>query len=308
MEGVVGETKHENQPLEESTLSEKGRNVHITLKFIRHGERTPQTTLPSGEIIGGTLTDYGREVTRKTAKESKSEIGHVRIVGAMGSDAGLPGPTGMPRSLETADIYVSEINSDKRLQTRESPILNPQILVTPTPYDHNKIYNENLPENFNSLSNSEKSKASKNAQRATLDHLMSLQTPEAINYRKEIAGSFTRVIDHYIRAIKGVKSGTKALLLQGTHGGMMEPFLQELLVRRLSNGQEIHGFHNLEEIGGEFDPSESFNVEVSTDNEGNPQNLKVTFDNKDRPKSEMNLDAEKLQELKDSFISLHKKL
>lgn len=69
----------------------------------------------------------------------------------MGSDAGSPGPTGMPRSLETADIYVSEMDSDKRLQTRGSPILNPQILVTPIPYDHNKIYNENLPENFNNV-------------------------------------------------------------------------------------------------------------------------------------------------------------
>lgn len=278
-------------------IPERGRNVHITLKFIRHGLRNP-----SGE-----LTDYGREATRQKAQQSKSEMGRFDVVGAMGSDSGPVGPSGMQRSLETADIFASEIDSDKRLQTRGAPILGYETRVIPIPVDWDRIYNENLPKTFDSLSDAEKTKASKAAQAATLNDFMSLQTSEAINYRKEIAGSFERVIDHYTRAIKGVKSGTKALLLQGTHGGAMEPFLQELLVRRLPNGQEIHGFKKVEEIGGEFDPSESFNVEVATDNKGDVQKLKVTFDNKNRPQEEMSLDVAKLQELKEFYRSLHSK-
>ena len=261
MEDVIREPKVDNLHQERSPLSEKGRNVHIALKFIRHGLRSP-----SGE-----LTDYGRETTRQKASESKSEMGRFNVVGAMGSDSGPIGSTGMQRSLETAHIYAEEIEAGKRLQTRGTPILGYDTQVNPIPFDWDKFYNDNLPDNFATLYDEEKDKASKKAQAATINHFMSLETPEGINCRKEIAGSFARVIDHYMKAIKGVKSGTKALLPQGTHGGRMEPFLEELLIRRLPNGEEIHGFDKVEEIGGEFDSSEAFNVIVATDENGNLQ-------------------------------------
>jgi len=297
MEDAVEKPRIVNQLPEKSPSSERGKNVQITLKFIRHGLRTP-----SGE-----LTDYGKEITRQKARESKPDIEHVNVVGAMGSDSGPIGTTGMQRSLETAHIYASEINADKRLQTRGAPILGYDMQVNPIPFDWDKVYNENLPDNFATLSDEEKDNASKEAQAAVLNHFMSLQTPEAINCRKEIAGSFTLVIDSYMKFIKGVKSGTEALLTEGTHGGRMEPFLQELLVRRTSDGQEIHGFEKIEDIGGAFDSSESFNVQVATDENGNSQKLKVTFDNKDRPQDEMYLDTKKLQELKDFYVTLHSK-
>jgi len=286
------------QSPEQLRKPEKGENVQITLKFIRHGLRTP-----SGE-----LTDYGKETTRQKARESKPDIGRFNVVGAMGSDSGPVGPTGMQRSLETAHIYAEKIDSDKiRLKTRGTPILGYDMQVNPIPFDWDKIYNENLPNNFDSLSDEEKDTASKSAQVAVLNHFMSLQTPEAINCRKEIAGSFARVIDHYTKAIKGVKSGSKALLPQGTHGGRIEPFLRESLIRRTSDGKEIHGFEKIEDIGGAFDSSEAFNVEVATDNNGDLQKLKVTFDNKERPQGDMYLDLKKLQELKNFYIGLHNK-
>lgn len=278
-------------------IPERGRNVHMTLKFIRHGLRTPS----------GKLTDYGREATRKEAQQSKSAMGRFDVVGAMGSDSGPVGPSGMQRSLETADIFASEIDVDRLLTTRGTPILGYDMQVNPIPFDWDKFYNGNLPDNFATLSDEEKNKASKAAQAGTLNHFMSLQTPEAVNCRKEIAGSFAQVINHYMRAIKGIKSGTKALLPQGTHGGRMEPFLKEVLVRRMPNGKEIHGFEKIEDIGGEFDSSEAFNVEVATDDNGSLQKLKVTFDNKDRPKDEMYLDTGKLQDLKEFYINLHSK-
>ena len=60
MEDPTGEREVGNQPLEESPFSEKGRGVEITLKFIRHGLRTP-----SGELTG-----YGKEITKHKARES----------------------------------------------------------------------------------------------------------------------------------------------------------------------------------------------------------------------------------------------
>jgi len=275
---------------------DKGKNVHMTLKFMRHGLREPT----------GELTEYGKEITRKKARESKSNTEGFNVVGAMGSDSGPKDPTtGMERSLETAHIYAVEIESDKKLKTGGTPILGYATL--PEPFGWDNYYNSHLPENFDTLPDDEKNEASKVAQTATVNHLMSLQTPDAIEFRREIAGSFARVIDHYKSFIQNVNSNTRALLPQGTHGGKIEPFLKETLIRHNPDGYEIHGFEDIEEIGGAFDSSEAFNVEVATDNNGDLQKLKVTFDNKDRPQDEMYLDLAKLQELKDYYRSLHSK-
>ena len=94
MEDAVEKPEIENQLPEKSPFSEKGRNVRMTLKFIRHGLRAP-----SGE-----LTDYGKEITRQKALESKSETEHFNVVGAMGSDSGPIASTGMQLSL----IHISE--------------------------------------------------------------------------------------------------------------------------------------------------------------------------------------------------------
>lgn len=303
----IGNQSPEEIPFSEKVL-EKGRNVHITIKFIRHGLRTPVVGKTGGE-----LTEYGRGVTRENARESGLKGDDFDAVKAFGSTAKEELSTAQPRSLETADIYATEITkiaSGKKLKTRGRDVLNYQTLVSPIPYDHDEIYNriykENLPNPDNST-DEDKAKASKAAQAAVLNHSMALQTPEAINYRKEIAGAFSYFIDTYIKMSQRLKSGSKVLIPAGTHGGSMEPFLQQILVRRFSDGTEIHGFEKVEEIGGEFDSSEAFNVEVATDDKGSLQKIKVIFDNKDRPRDEMYLDIEKIQELKDFYISLHPK-
>ena len=307
MEDTTEKPEIGNQLPEKSPFSEKGRDVYITLRFIRHGERTPQTTLPSGEKTGGTLTDYGREVTKERARASGLRKEDFDAVKAVGSTAGLPGPEGMPRSLETADIVATEIDPNKDFRTRGRDVLSYETLVTPMPYNHDKVYNESLPKDFNALSDVEKAKASKQAQRAALNHLLSLETPQATDFKREVAGSFAYFIDNYIKMANRLNSNSRVLIPAGTHGGMMEPFLQQVLARHLPNGQILHGFQKLEKIGGEFDPSEAFSVEVATDNNGGLQKLKVTFDNKDRPQEEMYLDLKKLQELKDFYVNLHSK-
>ncbi len=286
---------------------EKGKNVRIVLKFIRHGERTKT----------GELTDYGREITKQRARDSGIEGGDFDAVKAVGSQAGpkvlvpVEGFTStkseqeMGRSLETAHIYGQEIAGEDALKTRSRIILSYESVVNPVPFDYLAIYNGSLPSDFENLPLEEKAIAAKRAQMAVIEHLTSLCTPEAEAYKKEVTGAFAVFILHTEELAKRINAGSRVLMPSGTHGGMIEPFLQRTLVRRLEDGREIHGFERVEEIGGDFDPSEAFNVEIVIDEKGNPGPLKVTWDNPQRPQAEMYLDAVKLQEAAEFYKQLH---
>jgi len=287
----------EKRKIEKELSPERGKNVKIVLKIIRHGERTKE----------GLLTDYGRKITREKARESGVNPEEFTAIKAVGSNAKPLGPTGVGRSLETASIYADELAGDKAFQARAKSMLSYETLKFPTPYNHLEIYNSNLPDNFTELSDKEKVVAAKKANEATINHLIALHTPEAEKYKKEIAGAFAYFIEHYEKMAERLKSDSKVLMPSGTHGGLIEPFLQQTLVRVLENGQEIQGFEKLEEIGGDFDPSEAFNVEITTDVKGKSNLLKIIFDNPKRVGfKEAYLDREKIKELSEFYKEIHK--
>ena len=70
--------------VENKERSERGENVQVRVKFLRHGERTPE----------GELTDYGRKVTKEQAIDSDEHWGDYHAVKAIGSDAGLSSGAG----------------------------------------------------------------------------------------------------------------------------------------------------------------------------------------------------------------------
>ena len=275
--------------------SERGENVQVRVKFIRHGERTPE----------GELTDHGREITEDQAVESDEHWDDYHAVKAVGSDAGLSSGAGA-RALETADIYAKEIDEDEKFNTRVESILNYETLINPIPYDHKAMHTAALPENFDTLSDEEKAKASKIAQVQVIDNLMSMDTKEAEDYRKEIAGSFAHVVLHYCDMAQRLYSGSKVLIPAGAHGGTMEMLLREALVRKNAEGDDIVGFNKTGEIGGEFDPSEAYNIDVKTDEDGALKKLQVSFDNLERELPDgMYLDFEKVQDLAEYYDELH---
>ena len=276
---------------------EFGRQVEIVLKFIRHGERTKE----------GKLTDYGRSITAERAQQSGLKEEGFDAVKAVGSNAGFKNPAGRGRSLETADIYAHEIAGDEQFATRAQKILNYETFVNKDPFDWNVVYNSNLPDNFETLSDEEKVVAAKKAQATTLNHLIALDTPEAQAMKQEAAGSFAYLIDHYMQMTKRLKSESKVLIPAGTHGGVMEFVLQQALVRKDKNGQEVVGFKDIAEIGGEFSPSEAYDVDIATDEDGNVGELKVSFDSPARPSLQgAHLDKARLEELKNFYAELHK--
>ena len=85
------------------------------------------------------------------------------------------------------------------------------------------------------------------------------------NYKKEAAGSVAVVVEHYQEMTKKLKSGSKVLVPAGTHGGQMEFLLQQALVKRDKDGREKIGLDSIGEIGGEFNPTDSYNLDIKTD-------------------------------------------
>jgi len=131
---------------------------------------------------------------------------------------------------------------------------------------------------------------------------MNLNTPEADAFRREGAGSFAAVILHYCDMAKRLYSGSKILIPAGVHGGTMEMLLYETLVWKNENGQEVSpGFV------GAFNPSEAYNVDIQTDENGELKKLYVTFDAAERKlPGDAYLDLEKVKLLAGYYDELHK--
>ena len=276
---------------------EKGKNVLIRLKFIRHGERTK----------AGELTDYGRQVTAERALQSGITGDDFDAVKAIGSDAGESAGVGK-RAFETADIYAHTIAGEEAFNSRIEKALSFETLKNPVPYNHVEIYNENLPANFEELGDEEKANAAKVAQAAGMTHLINMKQPEAVAYKREMAGAFAYLVEHYKKMAERLNSDSKVLMPAGTHGGVMEFLLQECLIKKDEEGNVTAGFEQASEIGGEFSPSDSYNVDIETDENGEFKKLVVSFDDPNRNQgfTDLYLDEDKVKELSTYYHSLHK--
>lgn len=293
-----------------SPEKEKGKNVEIVLAYMRHGLRDPKNNF---------LTDLGREGTRDVAEQLGLK-GKFKIIKPYGSSVGplnnikvesvsRKRDWEMGRSMETAKIF-GETSLDKNQKIYDPSYVdtvNYEKFKTKPPYNHVEIYNSFIPKDYNELSDEEKNKASQYAQKKTIEHLMSLKSPEAITYKKEVAGGYALPIIHFSKMSNRLNSDTKILAPFGVHGGHMELLLQQAMVKKNESGERKVGFESLDEIGGEMDSSEGFFVRVCRDNQGKLQEYMMTFfDQERRLSGEFILDAEKVQELADFYKELHK--
>lgn len=291
---------------------EKGANVELVLHVLRHGDRN----------LDGTLEEYGRERTKEQSRASHLADEDFDAVKAFGSTAGPKTKVEgedleMQRSLETAHIFGKEIAGDELYKTRPRDVLNYETMVLEMPFDYLEIHenfaNEYIRDvlksdkSFDNLSDDEKKEVSEYADAKSVEHLMSLQTKDAIDTRKEIAGSFAVLIQRYARmAQEKLKSNQKLLFPLGSHTGMIEPFLSESVIRKDKDGNEKHGA-TLEEIGGNFKPSEGFDIVLKTDQNGKLEQVQMRFDDQTRLGGEVYLDMQKIDEFAEFYRELHKK-
>ena len=280
----------DQQSNKESLAERWPANVVVRLKFTRHGKRDTD----------GNLLDAGREETRRVAHESEEGDREYDAVKAVGSTAGPKNDDGYARSTETADIYAHEIAGHDQFTTRTDPLLSYETMKTKFPFDAKEMEKSFLPDSIDLLSEDEKNAALKKAQQKVMDHLVALDTPEATTFKREAAGAFAKIIEHYIKLAKRVKPDSRVLFVLGTHTGVMEFLLQQGLSQNVDDERK-EGIESFSEIGGTFATSESYNVDIETDEEGNLKPLKVTFDREGRPTHDMYIDIAKLAELSDDY-------
>lgn len=293
-------------PEEVEITPEKGANILLRIKFIRHGERGRDNK----------LTDYGRVVTKEKAADSGLGEQGFNAIKAYGSQQGPKADikkfpmdkSGMGRSMETAFIYTEEIrgDGDKKYTPRAKDLLNYETIKTKSPYNHQEVYNSNLPANYEQLKNEEKSQAARKAETATVAHMFSINTPEAEQFRMEGAGAFAKAVNQRIKMTGKLKSGSRVLSVEGGHSYFPTLLLKYAMVRKMGDGTEIRGFENVDEIGGSLFPSESIDTIIERDESGNLKKIGVELDpSKPKLEGEMYLDPQKLDELEKFYDEIH---
>lgn len=290
---------------------EKGTNIELTVHVMRHGDRD----------LKGNLEDYGRRRTIDVVQKSHLANQNFDAVKSFGSTAGPKTEVPeeeleMQRSLETAHIFSKEISRGDSYKTRPRNVLNYETMVSEIPFDYFNIHtgyaNEYILEElkyedkkFDDLTEEEKKKASEHADSMTVKHLMDLNSEDAIKMRKEVAGSFAVLILRYVKMMqRKLKSNQKLLFPLGSHTGMIEPFLAETVIWTDNNKNERHGA-TFNEIGGNFDPSEGFDILLKTNKDGKLEEVRLRFDNPERLSGKASLDMEKINEFAEFYKKLH---
>lgn len=233
-----------------------GRNVEIHAVFVRHGEKNE----------GGELTDKGKKQAAEFGENLKSR------------DAIKGYSSPVQRAIETVEQIIENSPHDKKLKTR----IRTEIGIPPSSQEFYKKFKE--------LEKQGPDEAAK--------WFLSFGTekPDAESSSPhEVAESFAYILAKYFKMADKLYSGSNIDLVNGTHQGLTEALLKEVLKRENDNGEEVTGFDNLEEIGGALKFTEGIEFIIKTDERGDKK-LTVNFRGQ-----EYDIDMAKLNELAKSY-------
>jgi broad specificity phosphatase PhoE len=233
-----------------------GRNVEIHAIFVRHGEKSE-----SGE-----LTDEGKKQAAEFGKnlESKDAV------------KGYSSP--VQRAIETVEQIIENSPHDKKLKTR----IRTEIGIPPSSQEFYKKFKE--------LEKQGPDEAAK----WFLSFGAERPDPETASPH-EVAESFAYILTKYFKMADKLYSGSNIDLVNGTHQGLPETLLKEVLKRKIDDNEEVVGFDNLEEIGGALKFTEGMEFIIKTDERGDKK-LTVNFRGQ-----EYDIDMAKLNELAKSY-------
>lgn len=245
----------------ESQEKRFGTNVQIHAIFMRHGEKDE-----SGE-----LTEEGK----RQATELGNDLVSKDAIKAYSSPA--------QRVLETVQQVVEAAPHDKKLNTR----IRTELGLPPS----SKLFSEK----FEQLQKGGGDKA--------VEWYLSFgdKNPDSeTTSPHEIAESLAYIITKYLKMAGKLYSGSSIDLINGTHQGLPEALLKEVLKRKIDDKKEIIGFDNLEEIGGALKFAESMEFLIKTDEQGN-KSLRLNFRGQT-----YDLEMDKLSELAKSYAEKQK--
>lgn len=275
----------------ESSLEEKerGKNVRLRIKLGRHAEKE------IGEVEG-LLSEQGE----KSAEEYGASL-------YPGETHGLKGySSAQPRAERTRDI-IMEGAEEKfiKLKPRSRKELDyKDIKNAPTGgwgQYAKKFLAEKYP-NFDSLPVEEKYKAMQESE----DYMCAVALKDD-KHVEEAASKIAHFLDTRLRMADRLKEGTRAILVDVTHNTLIMAFLKKcLIIKDIKTGSVKHGFEDLAEIGGSFNPMEFFELDVAINDPGN-QKITPRFENPERLKGfEWSFDLEELKRLSDEYVEANR--
>lgn len=220
----------------EQQIEKFGRNVEIHAIFLRHGEKDED----------GNLTEEG--------KKQAVELGG----GLNSKDAIKAYSSPVQRALETVKQVIENAPHDRKLNTR----VRAEIGIPPSSKEFLKKFRE----------------LEKLAPGAAAEWYLSFgqEKPDLeTTSPHEVAESFAYVLTKYLRMADKLYSGSNIDLINGTHQGLPEALLKEIMVRRKGD-EELVGFEKLEDIGGALKFTEGMEFLIKVDERGNKA-LKLNF-------------------------------
>lgn len=243
-----------NLSLIEKRSEKFGRNVEIHVIFVRHGEKDET----------GKLTEEGQRQAEEFGESLESR----------GAIKGYSSP--IQRVVETVERVIKSAPHDKKLKTRIRNYLKP-------PFS---------PEFVRKFREQER-KGHDTAVEWYLNYGDRKPDTETVSPH-EIAESFAYLLTKYLRMTDKLYSGSNIDLVNGTHQGLPEALLKEILKRKIDD-KEIIGFEKLEDIGGALRFTEGVEFVIEADGEGSKR-LTVNFRGQ-----EYDIDMIKLEELAKSY-------
>src|SRR3989338_10304744 len=184
------------------SLERFGRNVEIHAIFVRHGEK--------GE--SGELTEEGK----KQASELGGNLENREAV------KGYASP--VQRAVETVEKIIENSPHDKKLKTR----IRTEIGIPPSSQDFYKKFKE-----LEKQGPDEAAKWFLN---------FGAERPDAETASPhEVAESFAYILTRYFKMADKLYSGSNIDLINGTHQGLPEALLNEVLKRKIDD-KEVVGF------------------------------------------------------------------
>ncbi len=237
-----------------------GRNVAIHAIFVRHGEKGEE----------GELTDEG---TRQ-ASAFGSGLGNKDAI------KGYSSP--VRRTVETVEQIIENSPHDKKLETRIRTEIG-------------------IPRSSREFSERFKDLEKKGPDVAAEWFLhFGRQEPDAETASPhEVAESFAYLIVKYLKMADKLYSGSNIDLINGTHQGLPEALLKEVLKRKIDD-KEVVGFQKLEDIGGALQFTEAMEFMIKTGEQGG-KTLKLNFRGR-----EYDIDMAKLNALAESYAERQK--
>jgi broad specificity phosphatase PhoE len=239
-----------------------GKNVELRATFMRHGPKADASDVTGKSL----LSEAGREDVKEAGQRLDAKSGGIKSY-----------TSPVERAIETADLVIKE--QEKKGAKIFEQRKRTELSLVP---DSKEFYEEfedrtkqNLPDNYDQLRGEEKQEAFEEAEDKVLNWYLEFgdQKPdEKTASPHEIAAGVAKLVHRYVRMPEKLHSGSKVDLLNTSHKGTLEPFLKKTLIRKTTDeaGKEttVRGFDEIEEIGGGMRPSESWELDVTTDENG----------------------------------------